>query len=292
MNSETKKFIRYWIEDPFWGGIDHATHAALRMLSPVWCSSIGANLGALAGKYRFPHINRRMVKILDRYYPEKTSDEVQGIIEETWKNVGRVLSEMSMLDKIWRHGNIEVIGSDNVTNHSISGKSTVFLFAHLGNWEMLAAQVLEMGVDLYVVYEHLRNRFQNSAARKARLRTGYHLIEPTSSGIRKIHKALKSGGAVGFAMDEYKKGNVISPSFDNDLSMNTNVAYAIKLAQRYDARLVPAYCLRKNKIDFVLHYLEPISLEGCNDDHESRLKAMSEVNKLLKELVGYHTSGW
>jgi KDO2-lipid IV(A) lauroyltransferase len=249
------KFV-YWARDPFWGMVDHLTYYGLRGLPARSVSSLGRTLGALAGRWRFPELSARVDRSLQRIRPDLGELARKEILGNMWAHLGRTLAEMSVLDRLWERADITIVNEKFLREQACAGRPVIFALAHFGNWEMLGPAIQGAGFKLNVVYEHLRNRFQRRLAAQSRRRIGYRLIAPNRAGVREMLAVLERREALCLAMDEFKSGDVIAPAFGRPLPDRANLRYIEKLAQRFDARVIPMYCIRTSPLAFRLTFVE------------------------------------
>lgn len=244
----TGRGFEYWIKDPFWGGIDYLTFKALRCLSLQRASDLGACLGRLA-RYRFTTAQQDILANLSFLFPQISDTDKTRLANTLWENIGRTLTELPMLDK-FSQANISFVDRKRIFERLDRTCPVIFLFPHLGNWELLAWFVTRQGFNLNIIYEHLPNRFQRKLVEDSRRRTGYELISPDYQGTRQLFRALATGQSAGIAMDEFRHNRIIAPVFGAELPEQSNIRYAIQLSRRYKAPLVTGYCIRKESVNF------------------------------------------
>jgi KDO2-lipid IV(A) lauroyltransferase len=257
--------VVYWLRDPFWGAVDYATYHALRMLPSRTASDFGHRLGLAAGRIRFPDLTARAERNLSLILPDLTPAARRQIVQQMWANIGRMSAEMPALDRLWDSAQITLVNEQGVLGPLRAGRPIVFVFAHLGHWEVLFSALRRLGVVLNLVYEVLRNRFERRLAASARRRIGYRQIAGTRRSVRAIYGALERREGVIMAIDEYKNGNVISPAFGRVLPRDSNIRYALKLARRFDAAIVPCLCVRTSPLAFRVIFRDEMINPGAAD---------------------------
>jgi KDO2-lipid IV(A) lauroyltransferase len=279
--------ILHWVRDPFWGAMNHVGYHAMRLVPARSASGAGRRLGIAAGRYRFRNLNEICHRNLQHILPGSQAAERAQIVARMWENLGRTLAETAVIERLWESARITVVNDAAVMERLRTGQPIVFVFPHLGNWELLAIAVQRMGVKLNVVFERLRNRFVRSLAERSRRRLGYRLIAPDRGGIRGMLAALGRGEAVGMAMDEHRNGNVIAPAFGRPLPAAANLRYAVKLARQFDVPVLACYCARSGPLEFTLTFHDPIeraSVERLNDLCETWIRAHPEQWYMLHRL--------
>ena len=280
------KFV-YWLRDPFWGVINYAAYYALRLLPAHTVSGIGGMLGVAAGRFRFPELTARCEHSLGIIRPDFTAAQRADVVRRMWSNVGRAEAEMAVLERLSDEVDITLVGQRHFEEPMRAGRPIVFVFPHLGNWEALAIVGRRHGVILNVIYEELKNRFERRLAEKSRRKIGYRLIPPNRAGLREIVLALERGEALGIAIDEYRDGNVIAPAFGRAMPDESNIRYALRLARKYGAALVPVVCIRTSPHNFELTVHEEMRdplAENLNSLCESWIRAHPEQWYMLHRL--------
>lgn len=273
--------VAYWLRDPFWGAVDYATYYALRALPPRTASDIGSRLGLAAGRFRFPELTARCDHNLSLIRPDLAPSARSDIVRQMWANVGRAEAEMPVLDRLWDSAQITLVNEANLLDPLRAGRPIVAFFPHLGNWELLANAFQRLGAVLNVVYEILSNRFERRLAANARGLIGYRLIAPTRQGVREMFSALERREAVGLAIDEFRNGNVIAPAFGRALPKDSNIRYALKLANRFGAAILPCLCVRTSPFAFRLIFQD----EMINPQ-------VADLNALGESWIRTHPEQW
>jgi len=283
---EDPRVVR-WLRDPFWGALNHLTYHALRLLPVRAASAAGARLGLAAGRYRLRETSAHADRNLQRIRPDLSAAQRAAALARMWDYVGRAVAEVAVLERLWESAQVSMVNEASVRDMLRARRPVIFVFPHLGNWELLAVAVQRLGASLSVVFELLGNRFERSLAERSRRRLGYRLISPDRAGVRALLAALGRGEALGMAIDERKRGNVVAPAFGRPLPAFANLRYAEKLARRFDAPVVAGYCLRTAPLEFTLTFLDPLerpSAQQLNALCESWIRAHPEQWYMLHRL--------
>ena len=258
-----KKQLRYWISDPFWGGLDLISHSLLRHLPISANAAVGSFLGPIAAAYRFKIENERARHNLAVLRADLDVHERDIMLTQMWQNIGQSMSEYSLLDKLFAENRVRIENSAYLQPFINHKQAVIFVFAHTGNWEICGNYVIGYGFDVMGLYKPVRNRFASRIADAARERMGgvIKLIESGPTAMRLICKHLENNGALWIAIDEVKKNQVNVPSFGRKpQTQHSNLAYAVRLAQRYNAALVPVWTRREPASRFSVKLGEPLSV--------------------------------
>jgi len=283
-------FIEYWIIHPFWGLLDYCTFFFLRLFSTHKVSNIGAYLGNLA-KRRFRQACEDTQYNLERLLPESNVGERQKMSDRMWQNIARSLTEMAVLDRF----NLEKQVIENnleIFQQIANDKPVIFLFPHLGNWELLAMSVINQGFKLNVMFEKVPNRFVRKLLVSSRKRLGYDLITPDYRGTKKVFRVLKAGQAIGLAMDEFKGSQIKAPAFYGQIPQRSNIRYAINLARHFNAPIVMGYCKRIENIHFEISYFPPLDLNTSEYQDHMDDDIAAIINEQCKTWVMENLEQW
>lgn len=290
-----KHIIRYWLKDPFWGGLDYIAHYALRYVPIKLNALIGRFLGETAGKYRFKDINARVKSNLEILCPDLTTSERDAIAVNVWRNIGQSMTEYSMLDKLYTKGRVTLENKHYLLPFFEVKKAVIFVFAHTGNWEVCGNYILDYNYHSEVVglYKPVRNRFARRIADAARARLGGVIKLLDTNAPNTMHlvcKHLANKGVLWIAIDEAKNSQVWSPRFGRPSPKQyTNLAYAVRLAQRYDASLIPVWNKRNPDMTFSVIIGEPFTV--ANDDIAAS-EALSKLDNMLEEWIRANLEQW
>jgi KDO2-lipid IV(A) lauroyltransferase len=279
--------VVYWIRDPFWGALYHVLYRGLRLVPPRAASDMGGQLGIALARSRYRDLAARAEQNLQRLFPGLSPQARAEMLTKMWDHVGRTTAEMAVIDRLWESAELTLNNKPVFLEQVKTRRPMILVFPHLGNWELLAIAAQRFGATLNVVFEVLRNRFERSLAERSRRHLGYRLIYPDGPGIRRMIAALERGEAVGMAIDELKAGNVVAPAFGRSLPTYANVRYAERLARKFDAPVIPAYCVRTAPHAFTLTCLDPIerpSAEQLDALCESWVRAHPEQWYMLHRL--------
>ncbi|MDO9104831.1 MAG: hypothetical protein Q7U57_07700 [Methylovulum sp.] len=287
-----KKQLRYWLSDPFWGSLDYACHYGLRHLPISVNAAIGAFLGPLAAQYRFKIDNERAGNNLAVLRPDLNGAAREKMLRQMWQNIGQSMSEYSLLDKIYADNRVSIENSSYLQPLIAEKQAVIFVFAHTGNWEICGNYVIDYGFDVMGLYKPVRNRFASRIADAARERMGgvIKLIESGPTAMRLICKHLADNGALWIAIDEVKKNQVNVPSFGRQpQTQHSNLAYAVRLAQRYHATIIPVWNRRLPSSRYTVKLGEPITVAAGD---EAFAEAFADLDHKLEAWLIDNLEQW
>ena len=209
----------------------------LGRLSPVAASNlVGAIarwVGPLLPVSRVADANLRLA------LPDLDHAARARIIRGVWDNLGRTVGEMPHLGRL----RIDITGSELGHAVAASGRPTIAISAHFGNWEVLPLVAAEFGITLGSFYRPASNqaidRVIQSARRAAAPRARY--FAKGARGARDGAAMLRAGGVVGMLIDQKLNDGIAAPFFGHP-AMTTRAPAA--LALHFNADLIGIRCER------------------------------------------------
>jgi len=180
-------------------------------------------------------------------FPEKGAEERKRIARSAFGNMGRVSAEVTYTPRL-KEGLLESFiyyeGRDNFSRAYQKGKGILFLTAHFGNWEWMAAGFpLAIGQPCHVVFRPLDSRFLDGVVEQVRTSTGNRAV-PKQKAMVQILRLLRAGKVVGILLDQnmaWQEG-VFVDFFGEQACTNTGMAL---LALKTGAAVLPAFNLRE-----------------------------------------------
>ena len=269
------------IGDWVWSALLPMLYFIIRLFPARRASDLGERLGLRFGRARSPLSTLAALDNLRRIRPDYSEAQREEAVRKMWGQIGRVQSETVVIDRIWDSGAVTVRDGDIIGRALRSKRPAIFVFPHLGNWELLAILAQRQGAVVPSVYEILPDRREFELVQRSRRRIGHKVIAPDRAGLISLVGALKRGEAVGLGIDEYKRGNVIAPSFGRPPRKDTNARLVERLARKFDALVVPTYCLRTAPFEFLLSVLEPLERPSA-----------AQLDALCESWIRAHPEQW
>lgn len=145
-------------------------------------------------------------------FPEKSADEVDAILRESWANLGYIGAEFIHLDRLWsldlenpERGRIEA--SPDVVERFLAirddNKPALVFTAHIGNWELPALAPTALGLDSTVLYRPPNIATFDRIIRDIRSTNMGTMIATGLDAPVRIAEALGRGSHVGMLVDQY-----------------------------------------------------------------------------------------
>ena len=162
--------------------------------------------------------HRRALDHLALAFPEMSRAERERVAREMWGNLGRTFAEFPHIATIVREKRIETVGLDAIRNALASGPA-VLCGLHMGNWELLAAAAVEIGVPIAGVYQAVHNPRMNEWVRESR--APYYaggLYEKSQEAAMRMLRVSQRGGCPAFLADLRERRGVSVPFFGRPAS--------------------------------------------------------------------------
>lgn len=197
-------------------------------------------------------LSSRMAEIteinLQLCYPKDNKSKRQLLAKNSIINTFQTLSESGpawlwptekVLGKI-----LEVEGLELLQQAYASGKGTVVLAPHLGNWEVFGVYLNNCGCGISTqLYQAPKNKHLGKLIYNARSRSGAKLVATDNKGVALLLKSLKNGEIVGILPDQVppESGGEYAPLFGKEVLTMSLVS---RLIQKTGANAVLGFAAR------------------------------------------------
>ena len=250
-----------------------------------------SNLGEKIGKSIGPFFRskKKIIQNLKNSNIGNNDEDRKLIVKKMWGNYGRILSEYPYLKKFKNNifkNYIQLEGLEYIENIKKNNKKVVFISGHFNNFELMAMQIENLGIDLAAVYRPLNNIFLNQTMEKLRIN---HIckkqIKKGKSGTRKLLQLFKDGSSVALMIDQ-RVSEGLPIKFFNRPAMTTTIP--AQLVKKYNCEIVPVYIERFDKIYFKISINEPIIFENDLTLEDITLK----LNTILEKMILKNSDQW
>jgi len=267
--------------EALWEFFIRLLYHGMRLLPPRLASNVGEWLSRRVGPAHNPNSARAALENLRRIRPDYSEAECVQAVDRMWGHIGRVQAELAVMERMWDSAAITFHNADCVRRAVASGRPILFVFPHMGNWELLALGAQRLGAKVPSVYEELPDRFELDLVQRSRRRIGHKVLSPDREGLLALLGSMRRNEAVGLAIDEYKNGNVIAPSLGRPPRRDTNACLVESLARRFGAIVIPVHCVRTGPFEFVLSALDPLERPTA-----------AELDALCESWIRAHPEQW
>ena len=250
-----------------------------------------SNLGEKIGK-SFGPLFRSSLKVKKNLENSKignSNEERERIVKNMWGNYGRIFADYMYIKNFRNENlfkNIEVVGGNILDEIKNEKEPVIFISGHFNNFELMALYLEKSGIDLAAIYRPLNNKFLNPLMEKIRIQyICKKQIKKGISGTKEILKHFRNGTSIALMIDQ-RVSEGIKSKFFNNLALTTTIP--AQFVKKFKCKIVPVYIERKNKHQFILEILRPISFSK-DEDIES---ITMNLNKVLEELIRRKPDQW
>jgi len=250
-----------------------------------------SNLGEKIGVFFGPFF-RSKKKIINNLKNSNIGDsdlEREKIIKKMWGNYGRILAEYPFMKKFKKNifqKYIQIEGIEYLEEIKKNNKKVVFISGHFNNFELMAMQLENSGVNIAAIYRPLNNIFLNVMMEKIRLNNiCKKQIKKGKSGTRKLLQLFNDGYSIALMIDQRVSEGIKSKLFYRSALTTTIPAQLVK---KYNIDVVPIYIERKDNIYFKMHVNKPIVFE----QNKSLEEITEKLNEVLEKMILKNPDQW
>jgi Kdo2-lipid IVA lauroyltransferase/acyltransferase len=293
-SADRKRFFREWVTKPLGYLIDLFGHFALKLLPIDACSNLGALLGRVVMKTKYKSAVDNIRRNLDIILPDASVVEKEAILTRNCENLGRLMTEFSVLTRICRdEKRIEIVGIDEVLQVAKNGP-IVLIVLHLGNWEVLSSISKKTGIAFHTFFLPLNNPVERWITARVRKKLGANLLPEGMSGVGPALQVLKQSGVVSIFCDEAFAGEIRGPFFGRPAHLKGNLALATRLARKTNAKLCIVHSQRTKSANFECHFSSAIDLplRSGAPIEEVMLADVQLLNDLIEPKIKQYADQW
>ena len=250
-----------------------------------------SNLGEKIGKIFGPlfRSSLKVKKNLENSNIGNSNEERERIVKNMWGNYGRIFADYMYIKNFRNENlfkNIEVVGENILGEIKNEKEPVIFISGHFNNFELMALYLEKSGIDLAAIYRPLNNKFLNPLMEKIRIQyICKKQIKKGISGTKEILKHFRNGTSIALMIDQ-RVSEGIKSKFFNNVALTTTIP--AQFVKKFKCKIVPVYIERKNKHQFILEILRPISFSK-DENIES---ITMNLNKVLEELIRRKPDQW
>ncbi len=265
------------------------TIAALLRAMPL---SMATAVSAAAWKFIAPKTrrHRRAIKNLEKAMPDKTPAEREAIALAMWDNLGRVMAETLLLDRLVKDPSfVEYESPGVIERYRNKMGPSIFVSLHMGNWEICVHPALAANSCPAGIYRLVANPYVDRYLRNKRsvLWPGGLIASKSEDGlmtVMRVRAHLRRGGSVAMLSDLVDWKGLPVSFFGQTTCATTAPAW---LARRSGTRLWVARCLRVGKTSrFTIAFKElkvPRTLEPEEDIRAMTTAIFKEFEAWIRE---------
>lgn len=267
--------------------------SVINLIPLKWRISLFEGLGQLI--YSLDDRHRRIaLRGLAVAFPEKDRKERDAIARSAFRNLARVAAEFFSLPRLNEKNFSRYItfeGLENFRKAYEKGKGILFLTAHFGNWEWMAALFpLQQHHPLHVVVRPLDSGLLDRVVEQLRTTTGNQAI-PKQKAMGQILRLLKGGELVGILLDQnmaWQEG-VFVDFFGEKACTNTGMAL---LALKTEAPVVPAFNIRQRDGRYRVIIEPEVPLIRTGDKENDVMENTQRFTQIIERYVRDYPDHW
>lgn len=217
---------------------------------------------------------------------------IEELTRDAWGNFGATLAEYPHLIEIARRNfgeHVDLVLCPEVEARCKSGLPSIYVTAHLGNWELAAAAAASTGLPLSVVYAKQANPLVDRMVQRRRRALGCRFVT-NEAGARPLLAELAAGRSLGLLADLRVDTGEPLPFFGH--AARTTLVPA-RLALKFGCPLVPLRVERLGPARFRVSAHPPIRPEDETADEPQRARSMMrQFNAMLESWIREQPAGW
>ena len=257
---------------------------------------LSSTAGEFIGKY-FGHFfrNKKVVKKnIVIVFPNISEEEINKLLNNMWKNIGRIFGEYIHINKFSLINNSKqkiIINNEKYIEILKNNKKPIIFFSgHFANFELMAKCLKELDFNIGAIYRPLNNIFLNPIMELIRKHYICPIqIEKGPKGTKKLIKHISENNPLALMIDQRLSSSIHVPFFNKPATTTTTPA---QLAIKYDALLVPVWLKRINGINFEFFIEEPLSIIKTNDYDKDVFNITLTLNKKIEEFIKRDPAHW
>lgn len=229
-------------------------------------------------------------------FPEKSADERERILRNSFVNLGRGLGEFSQLPKLRTpedaYRTMKFVNRDIIMKAIADGKGVLFLTGHLGAWELKPFCLhLSGSPRVNFLVRRIDNPRVERLVESYRTLCGNRAIDKKQAA-RATLSALAAGEMVGILIDLNTLDNegVFVDYFGIPASTTTGLA---TFAARTEAAVVPAFTYwDDDERRYVLYFGEPVEVTRTGSKEDDILVNTQRFTSVVEQIVREHPDEW
>ncbi len=276
--------------------IAYITVRALNFISGFIPINVSLWMGRQIGRIAFIiNKKRRLIAYANlkaAFAKEKSPKELRGITKRVYQNLVQTFVELLNLTKVNRKyvdSYVEVVNMDRIRNAEKSGRGTILLTGHFGDWELSSLVSSVEGYPILVLAREQKMKRLNELLNRLRESNGCKVIRKGMS-TKIILRALYEKNIVGILSDQDagKKG-IFVDFFGRPVSCNSG---PFEIAQRTNSLILPNFIVRTKGACHKLFLEEYIDLKDLSSSNEDIKQGLQVFTGLLESYVRRYPDQW
>lgn len=268
--------------------------SAIRFMSSLSlprAMAFGRGLGWMYGsviRYHRPDA----IAALKRSFPKKSGDEIDGLVNRMYANLGMNLVEVARLaggrpDELEKRVTVE--GVEYAREAHAQGKGILILTAHLGNWDLLGMYTPKLGYPLTIISKNVKDPAVNEMWMNLRKEYGVNIV-PAHNSYRDCLRVLRRNELLGFILDQNRPRDegIFVDFFGRPASTTPGLAY---LAAQTKAPVLPVFIERTGPTTHTIHAY-PALPPPPNRDQPAIHDATQQYTRIIEDEIRKYPDQW
>lgn len=253
---------------------------------------IGRRLGVVAFAF---NKKRRLIAYANlkaAFAREKQPEELRAITKRVYQNMVQTFVEVLNLTKVNRKyvdRYVEVVNMERIRNASVSGRGTILLTAHFGDWELSSLVSSVEGFPIHVLVREQKMKRLNELLNRLRESNGCKVIRKGMDVKNLIRELRDSKHIVGILADQDAGRNgMFVDFFGRPTSSHSGT---MEIAMRTDSVVLPNFIVRTGGARHKLYLEEYIDFRNIKSADPVR-DALQAYMSLLERYVRQYPDQW
>jgi len=277
--------IRYLIEFFLFKIIFFLLQIFSKRISSMIISNSLLFLGKLS---KYNQIAKNNCKIV---FPDLDEKEITKIINNSWKNLGKNLFEITYLNKLVNDKSaIEIKGIKVLERIKKETTPVIFFSTHSSNWEICVPILDHNGFNIGAIYRHINNNYFDSYIYKKRteaLKTKNSFYTPKGRvSAKEILDGVINNKNIFLLVDQKDSAGSLIDFFGKKVKTQTGF---LKIARKYNLKIVPMKNIRLPNNKLQITFEEPLD---HNNKQISDEKKMHEINSIIEGWIRENPGNW
>ena len=185
---------------------------------------------------------------------------------------------------------IDIEGENILHKISINNKPVIFISGHFANFELMAMQLSNHGINLSAIYRPLNNIFLNPLMEYLRIKyICPNQIKKGRAGMREILKKIQEKNSIALMIDQrVTEGEKVL--FFNQPAYTTTIPAQIAL--KFRSKIVPISLKRTSDIKFNMVVEKPIDVEISENQNRDILDISIKLNSVIENMIKNNPDQW
>ncbi|MCX5667959.1 MAG: ELM1/GtrOC1 family putative glycosyltransferase [Candidatus Omnitrophica bacterium] len=222
---------------------------------------------------------------------EKSPEELRAITKDVYVNLVQTFSEIASLTKLnkdYVNRYVEVVNMERIENAATSGRGTMLLTAHFGDWEFSSLVSALKGFPITVLAREQKMKHLNELLNRLRESKGCKVVRKGMS-TKNILRELCRKNMVGILSDQDAGKN---GTFVNFFGRPTSAHIGpFEIAKHTNSIILPNFIVRVNG-PFHKLYLEEYIDVGRSDGREGLIDGLQRYMSLLEKYIRKYPAQW